>query len=74
VSEYSFNEVRNPGIDELLDLYLDLLLGRTKRRAQILKELVHRFGQQAGQLSTRVLFPAVPLANPVPERKFGGFS
>jgi monoamine oxidase len=43
---------------------------RAQRKARIIQEMVHRFGQQAAQLSTLVLFPAVPPANPVPDSYF----
>jgi monoamine oxidase len=40
---------------------------RAERKAQVLKELVHRFGEKAGQLSTKILYPAVAPQNPEPD-------
>lgn len=43
---------------------------RAERKAQVLKELVHRFGDKAGQLSTKILYPAVLPQNPEPDGYF----
>jgi monoamine oxidase len=45
-------------------------MGRAKRKKQVLKELVHRFGKQAGQLSKTITFPAVLPQNPEPDAYF----
>jgi monoamine oxidase len=39
-------------------------MSRAERKAQVLKELSHRFGPDAMQLSTRIHFPAVQPQNP----------
>jgi monoamine oxidase len=43
---------------------------REERRAQVLKEMVYRYGDQAAQLSPTIRFPAVPPQNPVPDNYF----
>jgi monoamine oxidase len=45
-------------------------ISRADRKKRVLKELVHRFGKEAGRLSTRVTFPAVPPQNPKPDSYF----
>jgi monoamine oxidase len=45
-------------------------MGRAKRKKQILKELVHRFGERAGRLSRKIAFPAVLPQNPEPDSYF----
>ncbi len=43
---------------------------RQARRAQVLKEMVYRYGAQAAQLSPTIHFPAVPPQNPAPDDYF----
>lgn len=43
---------------------------REARRAQVLSEMVHRFGAPAAQLSPTIRFPAVPPQNPTPDNYF----
>jgi len=43
---------------------------RQARRAQVLKEMVYRYGAQAAQLSPTIRFPAVPPQNPAPDNYF----
>lgn len=43
---------------------------REARKAQVIKELVHRFGTQAAQLSPTIRFPAVPPQNPGADNYF----
>jgi monoamine oxidase len=45
-------------------------MGRAKRKKQVLKELVKRFGAEAGKLSTKITFPAVLPQNPEPDGYF----
>ena len=45
-------------------------LTREARRAQVLKEMVYRYGAQGGQLSSTIRFPAVPPQNPSPDNYF----
>jgi len=43
---------------------------REARKAQVLSEMVHRFGAPAAQLSPTIRFPAVPPQNPAPDNYF----
>jgi monoamine oxidase len=43
---------------------------REARRAQVISEMVHRFGAPAAQLSPTIRFPAVPPQNPAPDNYF----
>lgn len=43
---------------------------REQRKQRVLKELVHRFGEEAGKLSTKIAFPAVLPQNPKPDAYF----
>ncbi len=46
-------------------------MGRARRKAQVIRELVHRFGtSKAAQLSKKILFPAVLPQNPEPDSYF----
>ena len=45
-------------------------MSRAERRAQVLKEMSHRFGSDAGQLSEQIHFPAVLPQNPEPDSYF----
>jgi monoamine oxidase len=45
-------------------------LTREERRAQVLKEMVYRYGAQAAQLSPTIRFPVVPPQNPTPDSYF----
>jgi monoamine oxidase len=45
-------------------------MGRARRKKQVLKELVKRFGKEAGQLSKTITFPAVLPQNPEPDAYF----
>lgn len=43
---------------------------REARRAQVISEMVHRFGPAAGNLSSTIRFPAVTPQNPAPDNYF----
>ncbi len=43
---------------------------REERKQRVLKELAHRFGQEAARLSTKITFPAVLPQNPTPDAYF----
>ncbi len=43
---------------------------REARKAEVIRELVHRFGLEAAQLSPTICFPAIPPQNPVPDNYF----
>lgn len=45
-------------------------MSRADRKKRVLKELVHRFGEEAGRLSTRITYPAVLPQNPEPDAYF----
>lgn len=45
-------------------------MSREARKAQVISELVRRFGPQAAQLSPTIRFPAVAPQNPVPDNYF----
>jgi monoamine oxidase len=45
-------------------------MGRAGRKKQVLKELVKRFGKEAGQLSKKITFPVVLPQNPEPDAYF----
>lgn len=45
-------------------------LTREARKAEVLREMVHRFGPEAAQLSPTIRFPAVPPQNPEPDNYF----
>ncbi|MGV7250692.1 flavin monoamine oxidase family protein [Mycobacterium kansasii] len=45
-------------------------LTRAERKAQVLKEMSHRFGADGGQLSERIHFPAVSPQNPAADSYF----
>jgi len=45
-------------------------MSRAERKAQVLKEMSHRFGSDAGQLSEQIHFPAVLTQNPEPDSYF----
>lgn len=45
-------------------------ISRAERKAQVLKEMSHRFGADAEQLSERIHFPAVLPQNPEPDSYF----
>jgi monoamine oxidase len=45
-------------------------MGRARRKAQVLKELVHRFGPDAAKLSKKITFPVVPPQAPQPDAYF----
>lgn len=45
-------------------------MSRAKRKAQVIKELVHRFGDDAARLSKKITFPAVLPQNPGPDAYF----
>jgi monoamine oxidase len=45
-------------------------LTREARKAEVLREMVHRFGPEAAQLSPTIRFPAVPPQNPAPDNYF----
>lgn len=80
--DYSVN-ARESGFDEksdkpgLMSLFLagdkarDFnRMTRSERKAQMLKEMAHRFGPDAEQLSQRIKFPAVLPQNPEPDSYF----
>lgn len=45
-------------------------MGRARRKAQVIRELVHRFGKDAERLSRKIKFPAVLPQNPEPDSYF----
>lgn len=43
---------------------------REARKAEVIREMVHRFGPQAAQLSPTIRFPAIAPQNPAPDNYF----
>jgi monoamine oxidase len=45
-------------------------MSRKDRKERVLRELVHRFGKEAGKLSKKITFPAILPQNPKPDSYF----